>query len=195
MTSASLLAHLRAALTRAEPQADALSGIASAVLVPLFVRDDGLHLLFTKRSEELPHHSGQVAFPGGRYVAATDTSLVDTALRESHEEIGLDPAHVQVLGPLAPIHTFVTNFVINPFVGVIPHPYDFRANAREVSDIFSVPLDVLADPAAALEEEWQFGDRRFPVTAFRHEGFVIWGATQKITAMLLEVLAAIRTPT
>ncbi len=97
-----------------------------------------------------------------------------------------------MLGPLAPIHTAATNFVINPFVGLIPYPYEFRANPREVSDIFSVPLAALAEPSAASEEEWDFGGRRVAVTAYRHGGFVIWGATQRITAMLLETLAAIR---
>jgi 8-oxo-dGTP pyrophosphatase MutT (NUDIX family) len=190
--SVSILPRLRAALAREGPPHDALSGIASAVLVPLYVRDADVHVLFTKRSDDMPHHSGQVSFPGGRHVAATDASLLDTALRETHEEIGVEPTHVDVLGALPPIHTSVTNFVINPFVGVIPYPYDFRPNPREVSDIFSVPLSVLADPAAALEEEWQLGDRRVPVTAFRHDGFVIWGATQRITAMLLETLAPAR---
>jgi 8-oxo-dGTP pyrophosphatase MutT (NUDIX family) len=191
---AHLIAQLRAALARAEPRRDALSGIASAVLVPLFLHDGGLHLLFTKRSEHLPHHKGQVAFPGGRHVAATDRSLLETALRETDEEIGVDPAHVDILGPLAPIHTFVSNFVINPFVGVIPHPYEFRANPHEVSAIFSVPVAVLSDPGAARAEVWDLGDRRVPVTVFRHDGFEIWGATQLITTMFLEALAAIRAP-
>ena len=155
-----VVSKLRAALAGADPQPGALSGIASAVLVPLFVRDDGLHLLFTKRSEDLAHHRGQVAFPGGRHVAATDSSLLDTALRETHEEIGVEPSHVEVLGPLAPIHTVATNFVINPFVGLIPYPYEFRANPREVSDIFSVPLAALAEPSAASAEELDFGGRR-----------------------------------
>ena len=186
------VSKLRAALVGVEVQPGAMSGIASAVLVPLFIRDDEVHVLFTKRSEDLPHHSGQVSFPGGRYVAATDASLLDTALRETDEEVGIDPAHVDVLGPLPPIHTFVTNFVINPFVGVIPHPYELCPNPREVSDVFSVPLAVLADPAAAVEEHWELGGRNVPVIAYRHDGFVIWGATQRITAMLVDMLAAIR---
>jgi 8-oxo-dGTP pyrophosphatase MutT (NUDIX family) len=189
-----LLPRLRAALAAARPAGHALSGIASAVLVPLFVRDGALNLLYTKRSEALPHHRGQIAFPGGRHAASSDPSLLGTALRESEEEIGLTPRHVEVLGELAPIHTFSSNFVITPFVGIIPHPYDFRPNPLEVSDIFSIPLDVLRDPATAAEEQWELEGRLVPITTYRHDGRVIWGATQRITADLLDVLEAIAAP-
>jgi len=175
------------------PRADPLEGIASAVLVPLFEQEGDLHVLYTKRSEALPHHQGQVAFPGGRHVADTDPNLLATALRETEEEIGVDPRHVDVLGPLAPIHTFSSNFVINPFVGVIPHPYTFRPDPHEVSAIFSVPLEVLIDPATAAEEQWVLEGHQIPVETYRHGGQVIWGATQRITATLLDLLTAIRT--
>lgn len=183
-----VLLRLRAALAAMPPTTDAPPGIASAVLVPLFAHDDGLHLLYTKRSEDLSHHRGQVSFPGGRHVADADPSLLATALRETEEEIGVEPRHVDVLGPLAPIHTFRTNFLITPFVGVIPHPYDFRPNPREVSVIFSVPIDALLDPATSAEEEWTFDDGTFPVATFRHGDHVIWGATHRITSHLLELL-------
>lgn len=190
--SADLLRRLRAALTAATPPGDAPPGIASAVLVPLFERDGALHLLYTKRSDDLPHHRGQIAFPGGRHVADADASLLATALRETNEEIGVDPGHVDVLGLLAAIHTFSSNFLISPFVGVIPHPYDFRPEPREVSEIFSVPLDVLFDPATMTEEEWTYEGRAVPVTTYRYGGHVIWGATQRITQALLDLLRAIR---
>jgi 8-oxo-dGTP pyrophosphatase MutT (NUDIX family) len=190
--AALLLARLRATLAVESPRADLLSGTASAVLVPLFEREGGLHVLYTKRSEALPHHRGQVAFPGGRHVADADPSLLATALRETEEEIGVDPRHVDVLGPLAPIHTLSSNFVINPFVGVIPHPYTFRPDPHEVSVIFSVPLDVLLDPATRAEEEWTLEGHTVPIETYRHAGHVIWGATQRITATLLDLLSAIR---
>jgi 8-oxo-dGTP pyrophosphatase MutT (NUDIX family) len=187
-----VLALLRAALAATPPVADTPPGIASAVLVPLFERDGGLHLLYTKRSEALPHHRGQVSFPGGRHVADADASLLATALRETDEEIGVAPAHVDVLGPLAPIHTFSSNFVISPFVGVIPHPYAFRPNPHEVSAIFSVPVEVLLDPATSAEEEWTFEGRTMPIATFRHREQVIWGATHRITTALLELLQTLR---
>jgi 8-oxo-dGTP pyrophosphatase MutT (NUDIX family) len=187
-----LLARLRAVLAAETPRADLPSGIASAVLVPLFEQEGALHVLYTKRSEALPHHRGQVAFPGGRHATDVDASLLVTALRETEEEIGVDPRHVDVLGPLASIHTFSSNFVINPFVGVIPYPYAFRPNPHEVSEIFSVPLDVLVDPATAAEEQWTLEGLTVPIETYRHAGHVIWGATQRITATLLDLFAAIR---
>jgi 8-oxo-dGTP pyrophosphatase MutT (NUDIX family) len=186
-----LLALLRAALTATTPRDDAPPGIASAVLVPLFENERGLHLLYTKRSEDLPHHRGQVAFPGGRHVADADGSLLATALRETEEEIGVDPAHVDVLGPMTPIHTFSSNFRISPFVGVIPHPYAFRPNPHEVSALFSVPLEVLLDPATVAQEQWTYEGRAIAVTTYRHGDHVIWGATQRITETLLDLLRAL----
>ncbi len=193
--SATILPRLRAALAAAPPPSDSPPGIASAVLVPLFERDGDLHLLFTKRSESLPHHRGQVAFPGGRHVADADPSLLATALRETEEEIGVAPAHVDVLGALAPIHTFSSNFLISPFVGVIPHPYEFRPNPHEVSAIFSVAVDVLLDPATAAEEEWTIDGHAVPIATYRHGEHVIWGATHRITATLLDLLQAVRAGT
>jgi len=193
--SASILPRLRAVLAATPPPSETPPGIASAVLVRLFERDGDLHLLFTKRSESLPHHRGQVAFPGGRHVADSDPSLLATALRETEEEIGVAPSAADVLGTLAPIPTFSSNFLINPFVGVIPHPYDFRPNPREVSAIFSVALDVLLDPATAAEEEWTIDGATVPISTYRHGEHVIWGATHRITSSLLDLLQAVRAGT
>ena len=190
--SGTVLPRLRAALAAAPPPSAAPPGIAAAVLVPLFERDGALHLLYTKRSEALPHHRGQVSFPGGRHVADDDPSLLATALRETEEEIGIAPAHVDVLGPLAPLHTFSSNFLISPFVGVIPHPYEFRPNPHEVSEIFSVPIDVLLHPSTAAEEQWTLEGRTVPIATYRHGAHVIWGATHRITTTLLDLLQAVR---
>lgn len=177
------------ALPRSEPTAT--SGVAAAVLVPIFEREGDLHLLYTTRSAELPTHAGQVSFPGGRH-AATDANLLATALRETHEEIGLAAGDVDVLGRLDPIHTFSSNFLITPFVGRIPFPHALRIDAREVDDVFSLPLGVLLDPTTTVAETWTIDGRAIPVTAYRHDGRTIWGATQRITASLLDLLLAIR---
>src|SRR5204863_166262 len=103
----------------------------AAVLVPLLAVDGEPSLLFTRRSNLLPHHQGQIAFPGGGH-DPEDPDLAATALREAHEEIGLDPADVRLLGPLDDLETVATRFVITPFVGVVPHPYDFRPSPDEV---------------------------------------------------------------
>src|SRR5258706_12151143 len=121
-----VLASLRSALAAPRPRPAPQDGVAAAVLVPMFERDGAFHLLYTTRSAALPQHPGQVAFPGGRHAPVRDGSLLVTALRETEEEIGVRPADVDVLGALDAIHTFSSNFLITPFVGRIPHPYEFR---------------------------------------------------------------------
>ena len=187
-----LPALLRMALAEPRPRPAAASGVAAAVLVPIFERDGTLHLLYTTRSAALPTHAGQVSFPGGRYAPERDASLLATALRETEEEIGVRAAHVDVLGALDPIHTFSSNFLITPFVGRIPYPYELRPDPREVHDVFSIPLAVLDDPATVVAETWTIEGREVPVTSYRHDGRTIWGATQRITASLLDLVTAIR---
>jgi 8-oxo-dGTP pyrophosphatase MutT (NUDIX family) len=187
--SPAVLASLRAALAT-EPTAPPGSGTPAAVLVPLLERAGALHLLYTQRSAGLPTHAGQIAFPGGRHVAG-DGSLLATALRETEEEIGIARADVDVLGVLDPIHTFTSNFLITPFVARVPHPYPLRADPREVAEIFTVPLATLGDPATRVEETWTIDGHAVPVTAYRLDGRVIWGATQRITAALLDLLTAL----
>jgi len=159
-----------------------------AVLVPMLVVDGEPHLLFTRRAADLTHHQGQVAFPGGRHHPDEDVDLRATALREAHEEIGLDPKDVRVLGALDDIETVATRFVITPFVGVVPHPYAFTPSPAEVAVIFTVPLRVLQAPDAERQETWDFGGRSVPIATFPVDGHVIWGATQRITRNLLGVL-------
>ena len=190
--SRSLIARLRAALAEPRPPAEPRPGVAAAVLVPLFDVEGELSLLYTTRASDMPQHAGQVSFPGGRHDHARDRSLLATALRESDEEIGLRARDVEVLGALDPIHTFSSNFLITPFVALVPHPYDFRIDAREVDDVFSLPLRVLDDPATTVADTWTIDGHTVPVTSYRHGGRVIWGATQRITASLLDLLTALR---
>ncbi|HEY5935818.1 MAG TPA: CoA pyrophosphatase [Kofleriaceae bacterium] len=191
MTGDELDAALRRALALPRPAPAVGPGVAAAVLVPIFERDGDLHLLYTTRSATLPTHAGQVSFPGGRH-APSDDSLLATALRETREEIGLAATDVDVLGRLDPISTFSSNFVITPFVGRIPYPHTLRLDAREVDDVFAIPLAVLVDPVTTIAETWTIEGRAIPVTAYRHEGRTIWGATQRITASLLDLVLAIR---
>ena len=164
---------------------------SAAVLVPLLAVDGEPSLLFTRRSAALPHHQGQVAFPGGRRHPDEDPDLLTTALREAHEEIGLTPADVRLLGALDDIETVSTRFLITPFVGVVPWPYPFRPCPREVDAIFTVPLRVLQAPGAERRELWDFGGREVPIDTYPVDGHVIWGATQRITRNLLAVLRAL----
>jgi len=160
----------------------------AAVLVPVLAVGGEPSLLFTRRSNLLPHHQGQIAFPGGRHHPGADADLAATALREAQEEIGLAPADVRLLGPLDDLETVSTRFLITPFVGVVPHPYDFKPCPDEVDVIFTVPLARLRSPDALRRELWDFGGRKVPIDTYPVDGHIIWGATQRITRNLLAVL-------
>ena len=156
----------------------------AAVLVPIQERDDGDHLVLTKRAEQLKYHRGQVAFPGGR-VDGGDRSELAAALRESHEEIGIDPDDVRVLGRLDQV-TAAYDFLVTPFVGVIPPSYEFRLNPAETDAVFSVPIAALLDPKCAViaDRRSSHGD---PVYHFYCDGWDIWGATARIIVQFLEL--------
>jgi 8-oxo-dGTP pyrophosphatase MutT (NUDIX family) len=164
----------------------------AAVMLLLFehARDD--HLVFTKRTDTLKHHRGQVSFPGGVFEPA-DGDLLTTALRESYEEIGVHPQHVTVVGRLDDLPTFSTAFLISPFVGTIPYPYAFRPNPVEVAAVFDVPLSVLADPAIRRRYTRARPDGATIVDyEFHVGGQVIWGATARIVQRFLQVIAEAR---
>lgn len=159
---------------------------ASAVLAPLSECDGELHVWFTERSHELRNHSGEVSFPGGRR-EPQDDSLVETALREAYEEIGLLPADVHVFGALTRIPT-ITGFQVTAFVGEFDYPYELIANPDEIHELFCAPLSALADPANHRLEEREFQGQIYPVHFFDHDGHVIWGATGFLLHALLRYL-------
>jgi len=163
---------------------------AAAVLVPLLPVGDELHVLFTRRAATLPHHQGQVAFPGGTRDEG-DADAEATALREAQEEIGLRPADVRLLGRLDDLETVASRFVITPVVGVVPDGYSWRPSPHEVDAIFTVPVSVLRAPGVEREELWDFDGHRIPIRVFPVAGQVIWGATHRITRNLLDVLARV----
>jgi 8-oxo-dGTP pyrophosphatase MutT (NUDIX family) len=156
----------------------------AAVLVPLFVATDGtLHAVFTERRADLRRHAGEISFPGGRRDEA-DADLPGTALRESHEEIGLPPDAVELVGALQPTPTFVTNYAIYPFVGLIEPGFAWVLQEREVAQVLELPLDAVRAG---------YGRRRlvrrglpFRTDAYETDGHLIWGATARIVADLLE---------
>jgi 8-oxo-dGTP pyrophosphatase MutT (NUDIX family) len=159
----------------------------AAVLVPLLLVDTVPHLLFTRRAATLPHHAGQVAFPGGTHDPG-DGDAVATALREAHEEVGLLPHDVSVLGSLDDIETVSSRFVITPIVGAVPHPYRWQPRPGEVDHVFTVSLPALTDPASRRTETWDFGGRSVPIDVIAVGGHAIWGATQRITRDLLTIV-------
>jgi len=167
----------------ARSPAEAADGLRRAgVLVPLFVRDAGLWVVFTRRTESVEHHRGQISFPGEE---PGDATLWHTALRESEEELGIRPEDALPLGRLSPLTT-VTNFYVEPFVAAIPQPYDFRPAEAEIAQVLEIPVADLMDPSAL--ERRPLPGRAEPVLFYHHPDGVIWGATARMLAELLEAL-------
>ncbi len=162
---------------------------AAAVLVPIVDRDDDLHLVFIRRSDSVESHRGQVAFPGGR-VDPTDTTLLHTALREAHEEVGIEPHLVDVLGGFPTMSTVSSGMRVAPFVGLLKRPVDYRIQEVEVAQVFEVPLRALADPRYRGQYEWRRDKDRpssnFP--AIFYAGQTIRGLTLRITENLLDLM-------
>ena len=157
----------------------------AAVLVPLLWQNDEWHLLFTRRTERVESHKGQVSFPGGACDEGESTPE-ETALREANEEIGLEPKNVRVLGRLANMIT-ITSFRVTPVVGVIPWPTVFRVGEHEVARIFTIPLLWLADK----RNRWEFnifGRNRTLIAYHPYDGELLWGATARMTLDFLKVL-------
>ncbi len=147
-------------------------------------------IVYTLRSEHLPNHKGQVSFPGGKH-ATEDESLLITALREAEEEIGLARDDVEILGRLDDVYTMATDFVITPFVGLLPAAYEFTTNPHEVSELFTVALGDLQKPEhhRVADRQWRGGT--FPVDVITAGPHAIWGATHSITTNLIECLKAL----
>ena len=164
-------------------------GRPAAVLIPLYWHDDQWHALFTRRTDDVEEHRGQVSFPGGM-IEADDLTYEQAALREAYEEIGIHPQDVDILGRLEPTQT-ITHFLITPILGVIPWPYELRCNPKEVASAFGVPLQWLADPANVELRTYQASETGplFEVHFFNaYQGEVIWGATGRIVVQFLKVL-------
>jgi 8-oxo-dGTP pyrophosphatase MutT (NUDIX family) len=164
------------------------------VLVPLVVRGPALHVLLTERTAHLSAHAGQVAFPGGR-TEPTDPSPVATALRESEEEIGLQPARVEVLGSM-PTYVTGTGFEVTPVVGLVHQLPALRVDPNEVAETFEVPLAFLMDPANHQRRVFRWTDgaeRSFLAMPWQAPGgreHFIWGVTAAMLRNLYRLLAA-----
>lgn len=155
----------------------------AGVLVPLYLDGDELHVVFTRRREDLRRHPGEISFPGGRFEEG-EADLLATALREAHEEIGLPPDAVAILGALQPTATIATGYAVYPFVGMIEPGMTWKLSAREVAEVIELPV-------AALRAG--YGRRRLlrrglPIRTDTYlvGEHLIWGATARIMTDLLE---------
>ncbi|HVB82402.1 MAG TPA: CoA pyrophosphatase [Candidatus Binataceae bacterium] len=161
------------------------AGRGAAVLMPIFELDGDLHVVYIRRSDHVESHRGQVAFPGGR-VDPGDETLLDTALREAREEVGIDPASVDVLGGIEGTVARTSEIHVTPFIGVIPAADGLRADPREVAAIFFVPMSALED--SSYRGTYRFRRDSGEVSehpAIFYNDQVIWGLTLRFTEEVL----------
>lgn len=158
----------------------------AGVLVPIIERAHGLTLLLTQRSAALKHHAGQVSFPGGR-MEASDADIEATALRETHEEVGIAPDAVAVAGFIDPMPT-ITGYAVTPVIGVLTGPIETRVDPAEVEYAFEVPLSHLMDRRNEVTVERTLFGKTLPMVEFHWEGERIWGATAHMIVSLRKIL-------
>jgi 8-oxo-dGTP pyrophosphatase MutT (NUDIX family) len=162
----------------------------ASVLIPLVLREGGMAMLLTQRTAHLTDHAGQISFPGGR-AEDFDATPVDTALRETEEEIGLDRRHIEVIGTL-PDYFTGTGYRVTPVVGLVSPPFELKADPHEVAEIFEVPFEFLMDgmnhQRISLDLPEGAGRRTFYAMPYKH--FYIWGATAGMLRNLFHFLRA-----
>jgi 8-oxo-dGTP pyrophosphatase MutT (NUDIX family) len=155
-----------------------------AVLALFYPREGEPHLALTLRTPHLSLHSGQISLPGGR-IDPHDYSAAEAALRETREEIGIATEHIELLGPLEPVHTVVSNYILVPFVGLSAQPLVFQPSPHEVDQIIEVPFLHLLDPASPTEEVWLLRGISRRVGFYRFGPHKIWGATARVIRQIV----------
>ena len=158
----------------------------AAVMVLVYPKDGQLCVLLNRRSQSVAEHKGEISFPGGRSEDG-DGTPVDTALRETYEEMGVRPEDVEVLGELDDTATS-SSYVISPVVGTIPQSYDFKPDEREVAEVIEIPLEELTAPGALRQEARIVNDDVVVRPAYAYQGHLVYGATASLLARLLELL-------
>ena len=166
----------------------------AAVLIPFLRIEDSWHILFIRRSIiKNDMHSGQVAFAGGKQ-EASDNSLIETALRETHEEIGIHPDDIEVLGSLNPHYT-ISSFEVTPIIATVSWPYDLTLQSSEVSHAFTLPLEWLADETNHEVRYRKLAELQEPVPVLyfkENQGELLWGATARMTLSLIKTLRVVQ---
>lgn len=163
----------------------------AAVLALLFPLQNEPAVVLTARHAGLKDHAGQIAFPGGR--REPEEPLETTAVREAHEEIGLDPSRVEILGTLTPLFIPPSNFCVYPFIGIVRELPELSPHDEEVDAILYVPIRHLLDPAMLLREAWLLRGREVEVPFFSYESYKVWGATAMMLSELLAIFEELET--
>jgi 8-oxo-dGTP pyrophosphatase MutT (NUDIX family) len=161
--------------------------LASAVLIPIYRQDGEYHIVFIKRTMTVKEHKGQISFPGGTR-DKDDKNLLDTALREAEEEIGLRREDVTLLGEMDDEITTTSNFIVTPFVAKIPWPYRFTLNREEVEEVISIPIKALLDKTCCKPDTEVLDGKKVASFTYQYQSTLIWGATARILNKLLEII-------
>ena len=162
----------------------------ASVLLPLFIKDGHYWLLLMRRTNTVEHHKGEVSFPGG-VVDEKDDNLESTAKRETFEEIGVKDEDIEILGQLDDMTTITSQFIVHPFVGIVPFPYEFNLSRGEVDHLIEAPLQFFFDPSQPRAFSMHYKGDTFETPAFIYEGIVIWGATERILENFISVIRPI----
>ena len=159
--------------------------VRAAVLCPLYIEDENLKILFIKRSQTVRHHKGEISFPGG-VKDLQDKSLKKTSLRETEEEIGVKESEITIFGGLDEVNTS-TGFLVSPFVGSIPYPYNFKLSTNEVDNLISLAVNDFLEPDNEVDFFYFNGRHLSTQRAFKINDHTIWGATAKIMGQFLDI--------
>ena len=165
---------------------DDTSLVPAGVMLLVYPKDGEYCILLNKRTEAVEHHKGEISFPGGSQ-DEEDKTLLDTALRETEEEMGIRAQDIDVLGELDDMPTS-SRFLMSPYVGTIPSPYDFRPSAIEVAEVLEVPISSLLDPENVRDEAKIVDGQLDHSPTYAHRGHLIYGATARVLARFVELL-------
>jgi len=157
----------------------------ASVLIPFFQDGDDYKILFTQRTQKVEAHKGQISFPGGR-IDEKDRSLLETALREAFEEVGIRRKDVTVLGRIDDMRTVASNYIVHPFVGLIPSSYSFVTSKDEVERLITVPFRTFFESGTVMPVHYEGGV--YEGLAYTYDGEVIWGATARIMNNLISIV-------
>lgn len=164
------------------------SSLRAGVLVLIYLRDNGIYLVLTRRTDKVDFHKGQISFPGGRQ--ETGESLEQAALREAKEELDVDPDLIRILGMLTPLYIPPSNYCIYPVVALAESRPHFHPSDLEVAEVLEIPLDHLLDPHNVLKEIWKLRGIDVEVPFYAYGQHKIWGATAMVMAELLDLISS-----
>jgi len=190
LNTGQLKQDLKALLSQREPKRienNVDTYTQASVLLPLFIKDGHYWLLLMRRANTVEYHKGEVSFPGG-VVDEKDDNLESTAKRETFEEIGMREEDIEILGQLDDMTTITSQFIVHPFVGTVPFPYEFNINRSEVDHLIEVPLQFFLDPSQPRAFSIHYKGETFETPAFIYKGAVIWGATERILENFISLI-------